>query len=301
MKLSSPLPLLIAALSLNSCYTGVERTPRITERQVNREIGTPSAESKFLSSIEGQPPAEWLPGKVFTLTNGKFNVAYLPSSISSTLSPGDTLRFESMEAATTLTGAGMTNLRFKTSDGRSLTYRMETPFETLRSAPSASLPFLVEATVVDSVRALLKGRTLWTTTLRRYTPDGNDIPGRKFERITVSDIRAGKGEYPIEVLFGNEMLYLTVEPGSRSTRRFSNILSLSDPRKNYKHITDKNWELITRGKVADGMTMEECRLALGTPKEVDRTATYGALIERWTYENGIYLLFSDGLLTRFRR
>ena len=49
------------------------------------------------------------------------------------------------------------------------------------------------------------------------------------------------------------------------------------------------------------MTMEECRLALGSPREVERDATYGALIERWIYENGIYLLFSDGILTRFRR
>lgn len=284
-----------------SCSTGVETTPRIGEKQVSRQIGTPSAESKLLSSIEGEPPAQWQPGKVFTLMEGKVNVAYLPATISSELQPGDTLRFESMTPATTLTGAKMTDLTFLTPDNRRVSYRMETPMSTLREMSSASLPFLVEASVVDSVRTLLSGRKLWTMTLQRYDLDGKAVSGRKFQPVTITEIRAGRGEYPVEAVIGDEMLYLTVDPNSRINRRFATLFSLTDPRRSYRHITDANWELITRGQVKDGMTMEECRLALGTPKEVERDATYGALIERWTYENGIYLLFSDGILTRYRR
>lgn len=295
------LTLTLAAFALHSCYTGVEVTPRISEKQVSREIGAPSAESKLLGSVEGQPPSEWKKGKVFTLTDGKVNIVYLPASISSTLQPGDTLRFETMAPATTLTGAEMTDITFLTPDGQTVTHRMETPLRTLQESTSAVLPFLVEATVVDSVRSILNDRTLWTLTLQRYSTNGQPVDGRKFQKVKVSDVRAGKGEYPVEVIIGDEMLFLSVEPKRHSTRRFSALFSLTDPRKNYKHITDKNWELITRGQIADGMTMEECKLALGTPKEIERDATYGALIERWTYENGIYLFFTDGILTRFRR
>lgn len=295
-----PLILILTAVSLHSCYTGVEVTPRISERQVSREVGTPSAESKLLSSVPGESPALWTPGKVFTVTDGKVSVAYLPASISSGLIPGDTLRYERMTSATTLTGAKMTDLTFITPDGQRLTHRVETPSETFLASKSVNLPFLVEASVIDSVKNVLKGRTLWTLTLQRYSLDGKSTGGKKFQKVAVTDVRAGKGEYPVEVILGDEMLYLTVEPQNHSPRRFSNLFSLTDPRKNYRHISDKNWDMITRGQVTDGMTMEECRLALGAPKEIERSATYGALIERWSYENGIFLLFSDGILTRYR-
>lgn len=299
MKIKS-LILILTATSLHSCFTGVEVTPRISERQVNREIGTPSVESKLLTSVAGESPAAWTPGKVFTVTDGKVSVAYLPASVSSTLLPGDTLKYERMDSATTLTGAKMTDLTFLTLDGRRLTHRVETPPETFLDSRSVALPFLVDASVIDSVKSILNGLTLWTLTLRRYSLDGKSIAGKKFQKVTVTDVRAGKGEYPVEVILGDEMLYLTVDPQNHSPRRFSNLFSLTDPRKNYRHISDKNWEMITRGQVTNGMTMEECRLALGTPKEIERNATYEALIERWTYENGIYLLFSDGILTRYR-
>lgn len=286
-------------LALTACQTGVESTPRITDKQVSRHVGAASAESMLLSAIQGEKPSEWRSGKVFTLTGGKVSVAYTPASVSSELQPGDTLRFASMTPASTITGARMTDFHFLTPGGQTVTYRMETAPE--RLGESVTLPFLVEASVVDSVRTLLKGRQLWTLTLQRYDLDGQSIGGRKFQPVFITDVRAGRGEYPVEVLMGNEMLYLTVDPSSRVNRRFANLFSLTDPRRNYRHITDKTWELICRGEVADGMTMEECRLALGAPREVERDATYGALIERWTYENGIYLLFSDGLLTRFRR
>lgn len=42
------------------------------------------------------------------------------------------------------------------------------------------------------------------------------------------------------------------------------------------------------------MTRDECRLALGAP------ATTG-MVEFWQYSDGIYLLFEENILTRFRR
>ena len=49
------------------------------------------------------------------------------------------------------------------------------------------------------------------------------------------------------------------------------------------------------------MTRDECRLALGTPDSIDRATTVGNThFERWSYENGVYLLFEDGYLSKFR-
>ena len=102
----------VACLALTACQTGVESTPRITDKQVSRHVGSQSAETALLSTIQGEKPSEWCPGKVFTLTDGKISVAYTPSGISSELHPGDTLRFDSMSPATTITGARMTDFRF---------------------------------------------------------------------------------------------------------------------------------------------------------------------------------------------
>lgn len=56
-----------------------------------------------------------------------------------------------------------------------------------------------------------------------------------------------------------------------------------------------------RGQVAEGMTKEECTLSLGAPQSVDRVPTHGGLLERWVYDNGVYLVFADGILERFRQ
>jgi hypothetical protein len=82
---------------------------------------------------------------------------------------------------------------------------------------------------------------------------------------------------------------------------FDKLFSFSDIRNNYKHISNENWSLIVRGQVAVGMTKEECTLSLGAPQSVDRVPTHGGLLERWVYDNGVYLVFADGILERFRQ
>ena len=86
-----------------------------------------------------------------------------------------------------------------------------------------------------------------------------------------------------------------------SPRTFPTLFSFDDPRKKYPDISPENWERIINGRVEAGMTREECRLALGSPKEVDRAANNSYLREIWLYENGIYLVFEDGLLKIYRR
>jgi hypothetical protein len=82
---------------------------------------------------------------------------------------------------------------------------------------------------------------------------------------------------------------------------FDKLFSFTDLRKNYSQITDANWERITRGDVAVSMTKDECQLSLGSPRSIERVPTHGGLYERWSYDNGVYLIFENGLLTRYRK
>ncbi len=59
--------------------------------------------------------------------------------------------------------------------------------------------------------------------------------------------------------------------------------------------------MIVCSRVRAGMTRDECRLALGQPTDILRIPTNGGMQERWTYSDGIYLVFDDGFLTRYRR
>jgi hypothetical protein len=76
---------------------------------------------------------------------------------------------------------------------------------------------------------------------------------------------------------------------------------LKNPRDSYPTITDAVWSNIMSGRVADGMTKDECRLALGSPKNVTEQFGYSAVREIWSYENGIFLIFEDSILRSFRQ
>ena len=96
-------------------------------------------------------------------------------------------------------------------------------------------------------------------------------------------------------------MWLTYGSSRAATRNFDRLFSFSDPRTNYPQISDHTWQLITRSQVAVGMTRDECRLALGAPSSINRGATRAAQLERWLYDDGIYLIFEDGILTRYRK
>ena len=161
------------------------------------------------------------------------------------------------------------------------------------SQPSVSLPFTVDVELVDSARALLRNRRVWT-----LRPDSR---GRKFQAVEITDVLPGNADYPFPVVAGGDSLLMVTNSRSASARTFANMFSLSDPRKLYPQITDAVWDLISQGKVAIDMTREECRLALGAPAQLERDALPTALYERWIYEDGVYLFFTDGLLSRFRQ
>ncbi len=76
---------------------------------------------------------------------------------------------------------------------------------------------------------------------------------------------------------------------------------MTDPRLNYPQISDNVWNDIVNSRLSKGMTKTEATLALGTPRNIDRGYNHTATYERWTYPDGVFLIFEDGLLVRFNK
>lgn len=283
---------LIALSALPGCFTGIERTPTIKDSSSSKAKVTLTPEQSLLQSVRPEAPARWRRGKPFILTDGRLDYAYTPSSEASRLHPGDTIRLHEIRGSVRLSGDSVSEVVFSTPSGPYISTRVESPLSVVMGGGSLPVPFAIDADMVADVRKLLAGRKVWT--LRKGKS------GRKYEGVTIDDVLPGNADYPLTVVAGGDSLYMVVSSRSTSARTFDNLFSLSDPRKRYPQISDENWNLICMGKIALDMTREECRLALGAPAEVDRDVAYSGLIERWTYENGVYLVFTDGLLTRFR-
>ena len=93
---------------------------------------------------------------------------------------------------------------------------------------------------------------------------------------------------------------MTVGTSSISGRDFDSLFSLTDVRLQYPEITAENWTRIVNGEVVEGMTKQECRLSMGSPKSVNQRPDQTGLKEYWYYDGGRYLFFFDGLLKEFR-
>ena len=100
--------LLLIPLLLQSCFTGVESTPKITYREVkdSKADGT-SEEDVFASRFKAEKYADWKPGKAFYVTSDKINL--ILSSDNADAQPempeeGDLLIFQGTRQVKDLTG-----------------------------------------------------------------------------------------------------------------------------------------------------------------------------------------------------
>lgn len=292
------LPAALAALmvltALPGCFTGIEGTAVIKDKSKDRTSLRLSAEKQLVADVKPDAPSAWLPGKELIFTDGNASLAFTPSSEAGRLVHGDTLRFAGFTGMARLAGDSVTDFRFRTPRGSEITHRIEAPVSAVMQGGQIPVPFTVEVSMVRKANALLSGRTLWN-----LRPDSR---GRRYQKVTVREVTAGTSTYPLTVvLLGGDSVQMVAEGRGLTSRTFDRLFSLTNPRDAHRDVSDEHWELICSGKVAEGMTLEECRLALGAPAAVERMAAANALIEHWTYENGIYLYFTDGILTRFRQ
>lgn len=283
----------LALTALQGCFTGIEHTATIkdtTSKSKNKPVMTD--EQKLLKDVAPQFPALWKAGKPFIVTEGRLAYAYTPASEAAKLHTGDTLYFEAFRPGVRLAGDSVTEVVLNIPAHEQIHTTIESPLSKIMDAEVLTLPFTVDADLVGSVRDKLKGKTVWT--IRK----GRD--GRKFQKTEIIDVLPGNADFPFKVVIPGDSMLMLLNSRSASARTFGNMFTLSDPRKRYPQISDKTWANICNGTIAVDMTREECRLALGAPAGIERDAAYNGIIERWTYEDGKYLVFVDGLLSTFR-
>lgn len=313
----------VALMSLQSCFTGVESTPKISLSDVRKQqAATVTDEQRFLAGLAPTPPSQWRPGHRLRVDDAKIGLALTSASASADSLPGRDLVFDSFSPAVSLTGTDATEISFHADlpGGRAeYFYRVSVDMSELDTLEAIHVPFTVDMDLVARVDSMMRGRRLYVRTPMWYRADGNRsaVAGLRHVPVVVDSVVAGDSNYPLGVVFTlvdadqarllepsgaqcTRMVFMTVGKSRAATRNFELLFSFRDPREIYPGIKDDVWQLIVRSRVKEGMTREECRLALGAPTTLRRIPTYGGMREQWQYSDGVYLYFDDGFLTRYR-
>lgn len=311
--MKTPLAILLtlaAGCLLPSCFTGVESTPRITERDIRRNKALPTPESDILAGVTGQPPRDWLPGKTFTVTDSRVTVAFVPvpGVPADTLPPGTRLTISSIDTLASVTGTGQVAVNLAADpSGRNYTYRTSLTPVQWQSLESLELPFMLEDTIVAQTRRRLVGNTYFIKEARRLKPDGTDTMALRYEPVTITAVDPGTDTAPLRLTLtppgggSPTVIMLTMGDKHAARRNFETIFTIDDPARQYKDIDRNTWNLIRHSKLAKGMTPREARLAVGTPDNLLRIPSTAGMIERWSFVNGVVLIFEDGVLIDFRQ
>ena len=297
----------LMAVGMSACFTGIESTPKITAKDVKRENIPVRPEDSFLDDIKAEPFSSWTSGKSFYVTDNKFGSLLLPDPATDlSRLGGSVIRYVDNRKVSDLTGNTVYELHFLTENCRKISYRTTQTASMIDKTGNAGIPFLIDMDVVESVRNRLLGQKYYVITSSWYDLDLKSEHGRKFVPVTIESVDPGNNVYSVILTARDDRdtrfkLFLSVGNDLKSLRHFGSLFSFKNPKDLYPLITDGTWNNIINGKVAENMTKDECRLALGAPDNVDRRAGYSALHEIWTYAGGVYLVFEDGLLKSFRQ
>ena len=296
---------LLSMVLLSSCFTGIESTPTITEREVRRQQPKSTTEDSYLKEIEAMPSNLFI-GSKLAITDPKIRIIFEQKPDMQPLNLGDTLTLTSIEETTSFDGQKLALLNFTGTKCANYTYRLSVSPTEFKLNPDISIPFTVNLNKVDAVREKMLGNKYYILTASHYDSTDNVVTGRKFIPVTVNKVVAGNEYYPIRLELTDDngkhiRIYMSVDAESIMPRRFTTLFSLTDPHLRYPNITNEIWELITNGRVMQGMTTDECRLSLGMPDNIDRRPGYSMIHEIWTYNNGRMLIFEDGILQSFRQ
>jgi len=294
---------------LSGCFTGIEGTPRITRDDVHHSGISATAEQTFAASIMPDAPRSWTPGKQWRVADDKISLIFTSASAKNDSLAGKNITFASERRVPSVTGIDGIELAFTDPQGQKLYYRPDISADEWENCASLPIPFAIELSPVRQADSLMRGNTYYITTPLWYTVNGSTVNGLRHIAVRVDSVIPGTDRYPLCIAFtpegnnnsGQRYILMTYGESSAATRNFDRLFSFSDPRRSYPRITDENWQKIIRSQIAIGMTRDECRLALGAPNNIDRGSTPGAQLERWSYDNGVYLIFEDGILEQYRK
>lgn len=292
--------------ALSSCNTGIESTKTIKLSKNDRNQLLPTPEDHLAELIEPATLRDWLQGKKFVVADNRASLVFEPSAANNGSLSGRIISFGGIEERVDAGGESLAIVCFKDGNnilkyptGKSVNGAME-------SIRSIDIPMIIDLDLVAQADSLLRGRTFWIKSQLWYDKQGNKLRGRKFVPVTVRSVVPGDMLFPLIVNFldengENAFVYMNVSSSSGiESRTFPSLFSLSDPIHKYNSISPEHWQLIQNGKVALGMTKDECRLALGNPSDVNAGHDWNNTIDLWSYKDGTFLHFEDGLLVNFR-
>lgn len=311
MKYAWQISLAFLTLFLQSCFTGIEGTKQIELSRDDRRLNTATPEELLLGDIQGTPLGKWQTGRRFQVTDSRILYALSPGTriFNRGLVPGEILRYKGMGIQHMPDGTENTVLEFMTEDEAEVWLpsgkkTSEAPADVM----SDRLPMLIDLEMVRKADSILRGRQLWTKSALQYDGGGERITASRYVGIKVDSVTPGTGDFPLRIWFDADTVpssvprYIKIDfnYGQTDSRQFSKIFSLSDPKLRYPAISDANWQKICDGRVAVGMTKEECRLALGNPSDAATGRDYSNTYDLWQYPDGRFLRFVDGLLHDYR-
>lgn len=295
----------------NSCGTGIEVTEHVTDKDVKRAIEQVDSRQTTVTLEAYQDSlAAWKRGKRFWVADDQVRqlLQYTGFDLDSLHLAGHVLEFDDWVTS----GAFDDDLRkvdicfVDRLTGQRLVYRYGK--QIADSHPGYSLPMLIDLDMVDHVARQIQGRDYYIRTSIWYDRESERMKnGRRYIQVKIDSVLPGNAVMPLRVLFTTvdtherAMVWMSDNASTMHGRDFDALFVASDPHQSYPEITDSNWQKITCGLVAEGMTKVECALALGNPKRINEMPNQGGMREYWYYDGGAYLYFVDGLLSQFRR
>lgn len=281
------------------------------QAQNKRDDKINDEESFISTNFPLQAPVKWKPGEQFIYVDSALNITLKPEQLilnDTTNYKYTTFTFSGIKEQSDWSGNSTLNFifeannrTFKFESGKSLSQFSDTTYNPL----IAGLIWLPEIQKADS---LLAGKTLYILTPEWQSTQEEQLKyTRKFVPVKVTKVAPGTTHIPVTINFedqdGHQFsigVTLSGTLNSSSRYKFSRIFAFNNPRDKYKEITNENWNLITQGKLANGMTQQEVRLSIGKPTEINRIPTYSGLKEQWMYNNGTMIQFQDGRIVNFR-
>lgn len=297
----------LTAFAIAGCSSIRRSGDSLTLTKKDRSSIVLSKEDSFLDSIVAQP-LPWPIGKRFYATDNRalliFDQRNLPVDFEKEALEGKILQYCGTDTEQLPDGTTTLLLKFS-CDSLLLRYPTGIVPEAATRFRSMSVPMLVDLDIIDAMRKKLMGKKLWTKSLLWYDAAGNRIPGKKFVEVEITDISPGDISFPLKVSFrdksGRDACFMMNFGNELSkSRSFPVLFSLSDPHLKYPDILPEYWDCIQRGTVLPGMSKDECRLSIGNPADVDSGHDYTRTLDVWHYSDGRYLMFVDGLLSKYR-
>ena len=263
-----------------------------------------------MSQIQSTPLKYWPQGKRFYVSDDKALLVIIPQAGLLPYAPdsvkGKIIEFSGLESK--INAAGKITVTILFTDGiYSYAYDTGKEFDyAMENLMSDQIPMLIDEDMVTQARQLLSGQKFWSRSNLWYDSLGNRIDGQKYVEVTIEDVQPGDMIFPLRLELKTEdntdvFVFMNFGNGNTESRSFHNLFSLTDIRKHYPNIEPETWNYISHGKIKEGMTKDEVRLALGNPADLMSGHDYSQTLDIWSYENGRVLWFEDGRLIKIRQ